>query len=483
MRSSYRSALVAAVGFVFTAGLMAGPEGELPPGVSASPELQAKLADAQRKLEKAEQAPAVKRLTELSAQFGAIQESIGQKQAPLQAEMAELWNDPEAHKYNQARSELEEVRREIEDETHDRIFSRAKALYSQRHQELKALAAPDLPHARKLGMDVLSYPRVDGSTSMQPLATIACSRILGSEYAWCYNRSHGWMLPREPRDDSFGFMFMPAAAVRKDPYTDEFTLAATYPQAVASGNADPRLATIINNLLVRNTGTHDAYMNLIGRKSDLALLARKPSADELAEAAKSGVELSLVPIGFDALVFIVNEKNAVKGLSQDHIRAIYAETITSWKAVGGSDEQIIPFRRDRNSGSQELYEGLLLGGKPMQPVDEMRQWHTSLIVNGMGGPYNRLFQEKEGIAFSVFCYEHFMAASPFTRALSVDGVEPSLQTIASGEYPLRFPVYAVHRKGEPAESAAMRLLAWLLGSEGQQVVRESGLVQLPPPPN
>ena len=69
-----------------------------------------------------------------------------------------------------------------------------------------------------------------------------------------------------------------------------------------------------------------------------------------------------------------------------------------------------------------------------------------------------------------------MAASPSTRPVAIDGVEPNAETIASGAYPYAVPVYAAWRKGEPPDSPASRLLDWLISPEGKMVVRESGYV-------
>ena len=448
----------------------------------ANPELTAKLREAQQQLQQIEQTPTVKRLKELSSQLDALFQQQQKLTEPLQKEVEQLWQQPDAIQYNEIRNRLEQIRRNIEDEAHDKIFSRAKSLYAQRHQELRQLAAPDLPNARKLGLDVLSYPRVDSSTSTQPLVTIACCRIMGSPYGWVYKPSHGWMMPREVEGyislQSL-FMYMRSGRDFPDPHTEEFTLASTYPQALPPAKADPRLAAIINGLLVHNTGTHEAFLNIINRNSDLALLARKPSTDELEEAGKKGVKLLLVPIAWDALVFIVNEKNPQTALTQDQIRAIYANQIITWKELNGSNDKIVAFRREKNSGSQELFEELLLAGKPMTPLAGSDRYNKeSLYAYGMGGPFNKLLNEKNGLAFSVFCYEHFMASSPFTKLLSVDGVEPSLTSIGNGNYPLRFQVYAVYRHDESPTSNTLRLLQWLISPEGQTVVREAGLLPL-----
>ena len=94
------------------------------------------------------------------------------------------------------------------------------------------------------------------------------------------------------------------------------------------------------------------------------------SVKEELEAAN--VQLEQKPIGVDALVFIVNEDNPVTDLTQQQLRDIYAGKITNWKDVGGQDLDIVAFQRRSDSGSQTLFQKLLIqGGELMDPPTEL----------------------------------------------------------------------------------------------------------------
>ncbi len=99
--------------------------------------------------------------------------------------------------------------------------------------------------------------------------------------------------------------------------------------------------------------------------------------------------------------------------------------------------------------------------------------------HSMRGPYNALTKQKYGIGYSVYFYEHFMAASPYTRPLAVDGVRPTAESIRNEEYPYVTKVYGVIRKDEPNDSNAHKLRDWILSDEGQALVGESVYVPLP----
>lgn len=96
------------------------------------------------------------------------------------------------------------------------------------------------------------------------------------------------------------------------------------------------------------------------------------------ELQKANVELEQKPIGVDALVFIVNEDNPVQSLTRQQLKDIYAGTITNWKDVGGKDQEIIAFQRRADSGSQTLFQKLLIQGGPLMEAP------TELAPTAMG---------------------------------------------------------------------------------------------------
>ncbi len=376
---------VAAVwaGLTLTAWAATEPP-RLPPGISSDDPRVVSLNEAQAKVDRLRQDPVIKQLDKIGEQRDAAEEGHRRLVAPLEAQAQPLWESQEAQIYQQATERLYAAQGVLDDLAHERLQERSTAIYTARHEELRQLAGKECPAARAMGIDVLNYPRLDGSTSTRPLATILCARIFNIPYAWVYGRSYGRFIARD-KTLLFAAPQMMPGGFGRNPRDDELTLAELCPQARIEGDADGRLAAIINNLLVRNTGTHTAYVNLIKRQSDLALLARKPSADEVTAAKAAGVELQTTPIAWDALVFIVNQRNPVKDLSLDQVRGIYSEKIASWRELGGRDLRLVPFRRESNSGSQELLEELVFDGRPLPDVPADLTWQRTLMVSSGRG--------------------------------------------------------------------------------------------------
>jgi phosphate transport system substrate-binding protein len=229
-------------------------------------------------------------------------------------------------------------------------------------------------------------------------------------------------------------------------------------------------------MLTVHAGTHGAYENVITGKAAMGLVARRPSEDELDLARDNNVEIDVEPVALDAFVFIMNYKNPVTNLSATQIRSIYSGKLKNWQEVGGPDNRIRAYRRNRNSGSQELMETLVMTDTAFEDLDYPRS--RNLVHQGMGGPYIALTHDQEGIAYSVYYYEHFMSGSPNTRLIAVDGVMPSYETIRNRTYPYVTEVYAAVLQKNAANSPAARIRKWVLSDEGQAVVRESGYVPI-----
>jgi len=85
---------------------------------------------------------------------------------------------------------------------------------------------------------------------------------------------------------------------------------------------------------VRCSKTGVAYDRLIRGETDIIFVAR-PSKAHLEQALQMNVELHLTPIGREAFVFFVNERNPVQGLTIDQILDVYSGEITHWHALGG----------------------------------------------------------------------------------------------------------------------------------------------------
>jgi len=228
--------------------------------------------------------------------------------------------------------------------------------------------------------------------------------------------------------------------------------------------------------LPRHNTTPTAYRQLIFNAADL-IFVTYPSEQETQWADEQGVELEIIPVVKDALVFLVNADNPVDSVTLDQLRDIYAGRITNWSQLGGLDEDILPYQRPPNSGSQTLMLKLLMEGE--EPTNPPTEW----VVESMGGLVEVVsgFDNARGaIGYSMFYYVNNMFGNSGFKLLTVDGAAPSRASIAGDEYPLTDGYYAVLRKDTPPDSPARQLVEFSLSPEGQALAVRAGYIPLDP---
>lgn len=268
---------------------------------------------------------------------------------------------------------------------------------------------------------------------------------------------------------------LPGIHLRMDGATALYPVYAAFVQAVYPDGTD---ASPYTDIAVC-TNTVNAYDRLIKRDVDV-IFAAAPSAAQLDQAARAGMELHLTPIGREAFVFFVNSKNPVKGLAVEDIQRIYTGEITNWREVGGKNQSIRPFQRAANSGSQSTLE-LLMDGLPlMEPEQEDRVSAMDGIIRQVADYRN--FANALGFSFHFYATE--MVADGDIRLLAVNGVLPAKETIRDGSYPLTSEFYAVTASpvGIPAPESSNKelgaFLDWILSEQGQEIIEKTGYVSL-----
>jgi phosphate transport system substrate-binding protein len=240
-----------------------------------------------------------------------------------------------------------------------------------------------------------------------------------------------------------------------------------------------------DHFLVICSRTAGAFENLIDGYADIIFLMGV-SDEQRARAAERGLELVMTPIGHEAFVFFVNSRNQVTDLSTDDIRRIYSGEVTNWQEVGGTtsasgrNNAIRAYQRPDESGSQTMLKQIM-GDTPLAPalLDE--------IFDTMMGMYERVANYRNyrnSLGYSFLYYIRDMIGENKVKFLSVDGIAPTHENIASGAYPFANNFYAITVKSggdylNPERTENIdKLLEWILSPQGQYLVEVTGYVPI-----
>ena len=221
---------------------------------------------------------------------------------------------------------------------------------------------------------------------------------------------------------------------------------------------------------VVHSTTWGSFKRLLNGDADI-IFSTPISAEQQEMADEAGIKLEQVPVVKEAFVFAVNAKNPVDALSQKQIKDIYSGKITNWKQVGGSDEPIIAYQRNTDSGSQN-YMIDFMGETPLiEAPTELRPGSMSGLMDVIAPNDGAM----GSIGYSVYAYAADMyGTGSDIKFIKVDGVAPTKETIISGEYPLSSYNYAIFRADEPEEGAVRRLAEWMTSYDGQLAIAKAG---------
>jgi phosphate transport system substrate-binding protein len=163
---------------------------------------------------------------------------------------------------------------------------------------------------------------------------------------------------------------------------------------------------------------------------DIGNAGRKASDKEI---AKYGLILHKWAI--DGIAVVLNPQNSITNLSKEQIKQIFAGKISNWKAVGGNDQAINIYTRDKASGTRKVF---------WKKVLDKGDIDTKALFVKSNGAMKRSVQGD--LAAIGFMSAGFVDQS--VQAVSIDGVAPSTANIQEGSYIFVRGLYSI-TKGEP----------------------------------
>ncbi len=235
---------------------------------------------------------------------------------------------------------------------------------------------------------------------------------------------------------------------------------------------------------VKHSKSHESYEKLINGEIDMMFASVYPASDILEIAEEKGVELELIPIAYDAMIFFTNKENAIEGLTKEQISEIYVnDAYDNWNEIGGPDALLYPYCRNNDSGSHAQMEKHFLNGNEIHK--DIRSETTSVaMASVLTDVISAKTTNPEGYAlgYSIYYYYHNADAVLDTKKdlklLAIDGVYPTDETIADGSYSLSDNTYVVLRKDTDKDAPARKMAEFMLSEAGQICVENAGFGKL-----
>lgn len=178
------------------------------------------------------------------------------------------------------------------------------------------------------------------------------------------------------------------------------------------------------------------------------------------EKAKGLVE-NIVAI--DGIAVVVDNANTVASLTKQQLADIYTGKVTNWSEVGGSDGSIVVIGREAGSGTRSAFEEILGIEDQCAYAQELDQ--TGAVLTTVASTPHSIG------------YVSLDVLNDTVKAVSIDGVEPTVDNIKAGTYSLQRP-FVMATKGEvSAQNDAVKTWFDFMNSEeGQAIVESVGLI-------
>jgi len=217
------------------------------------------------------------------------------------------------------------------------------------------------------------------------------------------------------------------------------------------------------DISVRGGGSGVGIASLLDGTCDIADSSRPIKDTELDKAVTNGKDIKAHVIAMDGIGVIVNPANKVNALTKKQVKDIYTGKISSWSEVGGDNEKIVVISRDTSSGTFEAFGELALDKQKVRP-DALMQASNQAVASTVTRTPGAIGYVGLG----------FFGSG--VKALEIDGVMPSKETVLNNKYPIGRPLF-MYTNGTP-KGLAKELIDFIKSTEGQKLVDEEGFVAL-----
>ena len=204
------------------------------------------------------------------------------------------------------------------------------------------------------------------------------------------------------------------------------------------------------------TGSGSGIKAVQEGRCDIGLSSRHLKAEEL-EAGLSGNILA-----YDGIAIIVHPENPVADLSVETIAKIYTGEITNWSEVGGNDAEIVLIGREAGSGTRDGFESIT----DTEDACKYRQELTST-----GDVITTVAQNPGAIG-----YASVASVKDTVKALKVDGVAPTEETIKDGSYVVQRPFVLVTKSDAKLSDAAQKFFDYITSADANEIISAAGVV-------
>ena len=216
-------------------------------------------------------------------------------------------------------------------------------------------------------------------------------------------------------------------------------------------------------ITVNKSGSGTGASALIDSRCDIATMSRFMKDKEFKDAVDKGVFPVAHAIAMDGVCVVLHPSNPISALTTEQVRDIYTGKIKNWKDLGGPDMSIVVISRDTSSGTYETFESFVMNKEKMASNVEYVSTNPQM--------FGRVESTRASIGYVGFGF-----VKTGVKAVTLNKIKPTVQTILNGQYPVSRPLYMFTNGYPKLGSMTHKFISFYLTEEGQEVIEDKGFV-------
>ncbi len=226
------------------------------------------------------------------------------------------------------------------------------------------------------------------------------------------------------------------------------------------------------------SGTGGGFKAFIAGTTDISNASRPIKDEEKAELESKGIKFTELKLANDGLSLVLNKDNDwVDHLTIDELKKMWVEdgTVKKWSDIreGWPEEEIKFYSPGTDSGTYDYFNEVILDDAPIVEKATLSEDDNVLVQGVMGDKY----------AIGYFGFSYYVENKENLKVVPVDSgkgaVEPTLETIESGEYsPLSRPLFIyVNNEAVKSKLEVYEFVKFTL-ENGAELAEDVGYVKL-----
>ena len=173
-------------------------------------------------------------------------------------------------------------------------------------------------------------------------------------------------------------------------------------------------------------------------------------------------DVEAITVCLDGIAIVVNTANPVTDLSLDQLAAIFSGEITDWSEVGGNAGQIVVIGREAGSGTRDGFESIV--GVEDVCVYAQERAATGAVVAAVQANENAIG------------YASLAALDDSVKALKVNGIDCTGETVKDGSYTVQRPFVCVTKDGAQQTPAVKAFIDFAASADAASLISNAGAV-------